>query len=176
MPWGEDLEPDLYQRLEQQLRPVADGIRVSETHGLLCGMLCGHGSGIERRWLDEVSSELPGVERWQAVLHELYRQTEADLTQPGMGFQALLPSDDRPLRERARALAEWCEGFLYGFGLSHSGERELAHQVQEALHDLAQFTQVEQQTLRGTEEDEAAYVQIAEFVWVAAMLIYHDES
>jgi len=139
-------------------------------------MLCARCADVQQRWLDEVVRENPPVGQQQAALQELYRQTEADLTPPSMGFHALLPSDARPLRERASALVEWCQGFLYGFGVSHPGDRELSDGVRVALEDLTQFTHIELQSLRGTDEDEAAYLQISEFVWVEAMLIYHEQT
>ena len=37
-----------------------------------------------------------------------------------MEFELLLPDDDAPLEQRATALSQWCQGFLYGFGTGGS--------------------------------------------------------
>ena len=63
---------------------------------------------------------------------------ETELADPELGFEPLLPADDRPLAERAEAMVDWCRGFLGGFGLAGAAAHaKLSDEAQEVLRDLA---------------------------------------
>ena len=49
-------------------------------------------------------------------LRELYLETSGALEGSEMEFELLLPEDEAPLDTRTVALAQWCQGFLYGLG------------------------------------------------------------
>ena len=99
-------------------------------------------------------------------------------------FAPLLPDDDSPLAERTIAMAQWCQGFLYGFGVSTadqssgqvSGKRDskLSPEIREVLHDFAQLARATVGEVEPTEEDENDYAEIVEYLRVGAQLI-HDE-
>lgn len=78
------------------------GTQASELHGSLCGFLAGggalaRGTVLASLQLDgEVSS--PSVEDL-AELDRLARQSENELIDSELGFELLLPADDRPLAE-----------------------------------------------------------------------------
>jgi len=117
----------------------------------------------------------------QALLQRLARQCETELTDPELGFEPLLPADDRPLTERADAMVDWCRGFLGGFGLAGTSvHAQLSDDAQEVLRDLG--TVAASSFDFGSEtEDEDALIEVQEFVRVAAMLLYtecnaHDPS
>jgi uncharacterized protein YgfB (UPF0149 family) len=149
----------------------------SELHGSLCGYLAGGGllrgtSVLAALQLDgEVTTPSPED---QALLTRLARQCELELADPELGFEPLLPEDDRPLVERAEAMVDWCRGFLGGFGLAGAGTHaKLSDEAQEILRDLG--TVASSSFDFGNEaEDEDALIEVQEFVRVAAMLLHTE--
>ncbi|HEV2680813.1 MAG TPA: UPF0149 family protein [Rhodanobacter sp.] len=160
------------------------GTEASELHGSLCGYLAGGGSlrgtsVLAALQLDgEATDPAPDD---QALLQRLARQCETELADPELGFEPLLPADDRPLTERADAMVDWCRGFLGGFGLAGTAAHaQLSDEAQEILRDLG--TVAASSFDFGDEtEDEDALIEVQEFVRVAAMLLHtectaHDPS
>ncbi len=85
-----------------------------------------------------------------------------------MEFAPLLPDDDEPLAERATALAQWCQGFLYGLGTGRLNSiDELPGEVGEIVHDLTEISRATPGEEDPTEDDEQAYAELVEFVRVA---------
>jgi hypothetical protein len=148
-------------------------------HGALCGLLCAGTTDPLDAWLRELFEDSePGdllVEECRTSLHGLYRETLSEMDDPGLGFSLLLPDDERALAERTRALGEWCQGFLYGVGLSGvAADEHLSPEAREALQTLSEITRVDVEQAAGAEEDEEAFEEVYEFVWVAAMLIREE--
>lgn len=160
------------------------GTEASELHGSLCGYLAGGGSlrgttVLGALQLDgEATDPAPDD---QALLQRLARQCETELSDPELGFEPLLPADDRPLPERAEAMVDWCRGFLGGFGLAGtSAHAQLSEEAQEILRDLGTVAASSFDFANET-EDEDALIEVQEFVRVAAMLLHtectaHDPS
>ena len=169
-----------FEPLHRQLE--SDGIEVNlpEVQGVLCGLICGGVDDARDRWLRELDPYLDGTDpsagETRETLHDLYEFTRSELEDPGLVFCPLLPDDGRPLRDRARALVAWCEGFLFGLGMSREAGREMAATTREALQDIAQITRMDLLKLQNSAEDEAAYIEIVEFVRVAVMLVYDDRA
>jgi len=110
------------------------------------------------------------------ALHTLYLRTLTTLQEGEMQFLPLLPDDDVPLEHRTATLAQWCEGFLYGFGTHEAAvHKTFSAEVQEIVRDFAEISRVEADgTEEPTEEDEQAYTELVEFVRVSVQLV-HDE-
>ncbi len=105
-----------------------------------------------------------------ADLERVIGRTVASLEEGGADFQPLL-SDETALSERALALGQWCQGFLYG--LANTTRRDLLEQGElgEVLQDFAQISQA----ARGEEESEVAenaYAELVEFVRVGVLLCF----
>ncbi len=152
------------------------GIQASELHGSLCGYLAGGGSlrgasVLSALQLDaEGEKTLPSASD-QALLDRLVKQCETDLADPELGFEPILPDDDRPLTERAEAMVEWCQGFLGGFGLAGAtAHAKLSEEAQEILRDLGAIAG-SSFDFEDEAEDEDALIEVQEFVRVAAMLL-----
>ena len=172
-----DDEPIGHDELDGVCARLRLAMTASELHGSLCGFLAGGGH------LDGASLlavlHLDGEETTpsaddQSVLDRVVRQSMAELADPELGFEPLLPPDDRPLPERAEALGDWCRGFLGGFGLGGAGTHaKLSEDAQEILRDL--------NTLAGAafdfgdeSEDEDSLIELHEFVRMAAMLLHAE--
>ncbi|MDP3858874.1 MAG: UPF0149 family protein [Stagnimonas sp.] len=146
----------------------------SEYHGALCGALCVRGSSEvdPLRLLERVAIEAPPPEV-QGPLASLRDATARDLADADSGIRLLLPDDEQPLALRARALGQWCEGFL--FGLASRGGLNLAQasaEVREVVEDLSQFTRAEFNDGDNAEIEEEAYAELVEYVRVGLQLVF----
>jgi uncharacterized protein len=152
-------------------------ISASELHGSLCGYLAANGQPGKRSLLEVLHLDAGGITvapADQAVLDELVRQSEAELADPELGFEPLLPSDDRPLPERADALVDWCRGFLGGFGLGGPDmHNRLSDEGKEILRDLSSIAS-SSLDFGNEDEDEDALIEVHEFVRMGAMLLFTE--
>ncbi len=153
------------------------GTGASELHGSLCGYLAGGGSLRESGVLAALQLDgeagSPGAGDL-AVLNRLARQSEGELADPGLGFEPLLPEDDRPLAERAEAMVDWCRGFLGGFGLAGTAAHaQLSDEAREILRDLGAVA-ASSFDFGDESEDEDALIEVHEFVRMAAMLLFAE--
>lgn len=158
-----------YQGLAQ-LTEGHPSFTVSELHGVLAGMLCADRGLDCGQWLELLSANdvgtLTPMER--DLLTTLYDTTRDELTSPDFDFHLMLPDDEEPLPERARALGEWCRGFLYGFG-ERSGGPECSEESAEVLRDFADISRIEADD--STDQDEQDFVEVAEYVRMAVQLL-----
>ena len=149
----------------------------SELHGSLCGYLAGGGALPEGKVLAALQLDgdvaAPSAEDL-ALLDRLAGQSKSELVDAELGFEPLLPADDRPLAERAQAMVDWCRGFLGGFGLAGaSAHAHLSDEAQEILHDLGAVA-ASSFDLGEESEDEDALIDVHEFVRMAAMLLFAE--
>lgn len=150
------------------------GIDAAELHGSLCGFLSGGGQTARQDWLRPLALEAEnGAPSPEGALDRLYLASCAQLADPDMGFGLLLPDEDRAVAERAEALLSWCRGFLGGFGLAAGAEPPLSPEAREALDDMSKIA-ASRLSYDDPEGDEAALIEVAEFVRVAALLLYGD--
>jgi uncharacterized protein len=153
------------------------GTEASELHGSLCGYLAGggslkHTSVLAALQLDGEATAPTSDD--QALLDRLARQCESELADPELGFEPLLPEDDRPLTERAEAMVEWCRGFLGGFGLAGaSAHATLSDEAQEVLRDLGTIA-ASSFDFGNEDEDEDALIEVQEFVRIGALLLHTE--
>lgn len=166
-----------HEKLQALVVRLRLGTSASELHGSLTGYLAGGGAvggdallGVLE--LDGEATEPTAADR--AELDALARQSQAALVDAELGFEPLLPEDDRPLAERAEAMVDWCRGFLGGFGLAGAAAHaQLSEEAQEVLRDLGTVA-ASSFDFGDEDEDEDALVEVQEFVRVAAMLLYAE--
>ncbi|MCC7219634.1 MAG: UPF0149 family protein [Candidatus Contendobacter sp.] len=167
-----------HQPLFERLTPLLGPFHPAELHGLLCGLLCGEGELALDRWLQLACEALAdGVELAppvQNLLAKLLDYGVAQLSDPDGSITPLLPDDDAPLPQRVDALGDWCQGLLYGLGISHVEQHDLlSEEGREFLRDVADIAHVglDQAT---SETDETAYVEVVEYLRVGLLIIHHD--
>jgi uncharacterized protein YgfB (UPF0149 family) len=165
-----------FPEVARVLQALQSSVAAAESHGCLCGALCTTQQYTLENWFDELVPEADadaGDDR--APLRLLFADTIRALRGEEMEFQLLLPDDDDALLERALALSQWCQGFLYGFGTGQAVAREeLTGEVNEVLRDLTHISQASVETGAEAEEEEQAYAEIVEYVRAGVQLI-HDE-
>lgn len=168
-----------YERVERQMASADIESSGAEVHGILCGLICTGREDARARWFGELFQEEQStdllVRECADSLKQLHDETVAAVEGPGLGFTPFLPDDEKPLKLRARAVAEWCQGFLYGVGVAGlpAGHR-FSEETQDALNSLTEITRMDLDQLSGDEEDEEALMEVTEFIWVAAMLVHSE--
>jgi len=171
-----------YDTLEDSLKRCGSSWDAAQTHGLLTGRLAIAGAPAGPDWLLHV---LEGVDAGNALRKEcqkhldtLYQSTFWQLSERLSEFEPLLPSDDDDVWLRTAALAHWCEGFLHGLvSAKHSDalkERLGAEPLSDVIRDMLQITRAGLDEESDEEENEAAYVELVEYLRVAAQLCYEE--
>jgi uncharacterized protein YgfB (UPF0149 family) len=151
---------------------------LAECHGILCGLLCRDpGSDVDiflrlLQLLEVVDEPGPAL---RISLQELFVGTRDQLVDENMSLALWLPDDDDPLEERILALAQWCTGFLAGLGSGPEGRLDtLSEDAGEALRDVQQIALAEFAGDIESEEDEAAFAEIEEYLRVVTLMLRED--
>lgn len=168
-----------FPEIAKVLQDLDSSVPAAESHGCLCGALCTTSDYPFARWLEEIVPESEGVEEAPVAQHEplqmLFSDTLNALRGDQMEFEPLLPDDDISLTQRAVALSQWCQGFLYGFGTGEArGDGELPTTVAEILRDFTHIGRASVQLEEESESEEEAYSEVLEYVRAAVQLV-HDE-
>ena len=166
---------------ERALRAVDAAVTISEGHGCLCGALCALPQFSSQSWLQELLPDPTDTESLVSsappdeALVQLHDETQVQLRGDSMEFAPLLPEDDAPLVERIAALAQWSQGFLYGFGIGAPRDiEEYPEDISEVLKDLSEIARANDVDTSGGEDDEQAYTDLVEYLRAAVQLV-HDE-
>ena len=156
-----------------------DPARVAETHGIVVGLLCGNPQQHEQELTDSLAALQVGdwdSERIREQLSPALSALHAELSSPEMDFRPLLPTSDRPLEERTRCLANWCSGFMTGFGASFPSAAmdKQPPETKEALQMLEQISRAASDPESDSEAEETAFFELAEFVKIAALMLREE--
>jgi len=168
-----------YYELEEKLDSAAAASGAAEAHGVLCGIICTGGKVSRESWLDHLlgegntlSAAAQGCsELLEGLQAEILRQFNDDL----LRFALLLPGDDASLLQRTQALSGWCAGYLYGLALG--GMREDAvfpGDLGEVIKDFYEISNADFVADPTDEENEAAYMEIMEYVRMSVLLMHEE--
>lgn len=162
-----------YLDLNQALNNTTLKLHPSQAHGIICGILSGN-SKSTTAWEELVTGGEESVKTHE-LLQALFEASAKQLHDFLFEFQLILPPDSDDLPSRAEALTLWCQGFLTGLKLAQVQivGREPG-EVTEAINDLIEIAKMNYEDVVANEEDEAAYVELVEYVRMAAILIYQD--
>ena len=157
-----------YDTWAMMLEQASAALGASEAHGVLVGLIC---AGVSD---DDMAIAALGADETDPDLRdglETMRRRIADALAEGeLGVEPLLPSDERPVVQRSRALIEWCRGFMAGFYF-HGRDMEASDHLEilaEALTDIGDLAQAS-----GT-ADESDLSELVEYLRVAVQLIYDE--
>lgn len=158
-------------------RLTNDAADAAECHGHLLGLLCAQIENPVGQWLDALLSAAPSdnalLEEARMEMDAVGRLLVGKVADGNLEYQLLLPDDDEPLSERAAALAHWCQGFL--FGMAQGGIKNFAGLPGDCSELLNDFSEITKLTVENdTEEDEAAFIELEEFVRVGSQLIFEE--
>ncbi len=182
----------LISDVETALYKVDAMMGAAEAHGALCGMLCARGSTELSEWSDHVLGEQEAgnvlLRDVVSVLSALHQNTLEQLNDALTEFHLLLPDDDDDLTLRVEALANWCQGFVYGLAAGGLKEdTEIPEDSQEIIRDMIEISragleQLDDEEEEGDgedagdseEENERAYMEIMEYVRTGILLIHEE--
>lgn len=171
-----------FEVLDGTLKRCGASWDAAQSHGLLTGQLAIAGVPAAPDWLLQV---LEGTDQanalraeCQRVLDVLYQSTFWQLSERLSEFEPVLPADDEDVALRAAALGHWCEGFLHGLVSARHSEalrdRLAAQPLSDIIKDLLQITRAGLDEESDEEDNESAYVELVEYVRVAAQLCYEE--
>ena len=168
------IQPD-YTHVQQLLTQERSLTDAAEAHGTLAGCLCGAAGYRFEDWLKEILPEGRAQDAAHGTLLELFEATAGALREAEMDFEPLLPSDAQPIDVRTAALAEWCQGFLYGLGAGHiTAASELPGETGEIVRDFVEISRAGVDAEQGEESNESAYAELVEFVRVGVQLLFEE--
>jgi len=166
----------LYQQMLEQFDSAGVIVSPAELHGHLCGRhVVGHhlqgsfGLRVVSDYVDLPTSELQSIyEDLESLIAQRIMVMDEDL----FSFRLFLPEDNVALSVRLTELAVWCEGFLNGLGATVGDEEaKLMQAEQDTLADLVEVSRLETE-VDDTDENEALYAEISEFVRLAAFNLF----
>ena len=170
---------DAIGRIDAYLQRLELDMTASECHGQLTGLICARNELGQAAWASFIApAYMPGdllaAEAMQG-LEQLRRDTESELSDAVLDFHPLLPGDKVALEERIDALADWCQGFL--LGLAEGGIKDLENlpgDSGEIIKDLIEIARAGSYDLEESEEDEASFFQLLEYVRTGVLLINEE--
>ncbi|MGL4899578.1 MAG: UPF0149 family protein, partial [Shewanella sp.] len=141
------------------------------------GLICG---GVDQQgdlWIKPLFDLMNDGQPLPAPLHqlvcELFQDSITRLVDFEFGFTPLLPEEEEPLSQRVEALSLWTQSFLTGIAIIQPKLNQASDEVREVIKDLAEIAQVEFDVV-DDEESETAYVELLEFVRIAAIMCYSE--
>ena len=169
------MHPQHYSEIERVLSDERSLADAAEAHGTLTGCLCAAIGYRFEDWLLEILPEGRAQPLSRETLRDLYMHTAGALEGPEMQFELLLPGDAQSIDIRTAALAQWCQGFLYGLGTSVvQDESGLPGDIGEIVRDLTEITHVAVDSRQSEESNESAYAELVEFVRVGVQLVFDE--
>ncbi len=163
---------DQLQKVLADSRALTDA---AEAHGTLTGALCAALDFTLDDWCAELYADGRADDDALSALRDVFNETRAALVSDQMDFRPLLPDDDASIESRAEALGHWCQGFLYGLGSRPlPGPEQMSREAGEVVRDLTAMTQVTADAEASEESNEEAWLELTEFVRVAAQLLFDE--
>ncbi len=165
-----------YAEIQQVLHEEHSLSEPAEAHGTLAGSLC---TAVTYRFEDWLSEILPAgyaqAPATTATLQEVYAQTAQALVGVDAAFDLLLPEEEQPIDARTAALAQWCQGFLYGLGSRAIQDvSRLTGDAGEVVRDLSEITRAAVDDADDAESNESAFTELVEFVRVGVQLVFAE--
>jgi uncharacterized protein len=175
-----------YSDLDNALRRCGASWNAAQAHGLLCGRLClPSGDSLRetvREWVATVQDggEAGSTSRADcaALLERASTTTLRQFAERQSQFVPLLPEDAGTVELRTEALSHWCEGFLHGLVSGNPApavrSRLAAQPLADIIRDFLEMTRAAVDEQADEETNEEAYVELVEYIRVAAQLAYEE--
>lgn len=152
-------------------------LSAAEMHGMVSGIIASGAPLVTSEWqalLADLANEgqafSPSMKRLLADMNEMIA---SDLADPELGFQLLLPGDEEPLNERLKALTDWVQSFLVGFGVNQQNLTEASDDLREAIQDMAEIARLSDD-VDANEEGERAFYEVTEYVRITAIMCFNE--
>lgn len=148
---------------------------LAELQGALCGLLCMDALADRKNWYVQLFEDFSPSEEEKQDLTHLFDDTIQSLNSLDFDFQIELPDDNAPIVSRLSAMADWCQGLVYGLGTSGmTNETELSDDCQEYVTDVIKISQVNFENVEDTEEERANFEELVEYIRMGLFLLYGE--
>jgi hypothetical protein len=168
-----------FEELDRILARWGAAVGAAEAHGILCGLCCHReGPSLVAFFQQVVGEGAPGAGVIPEVDREFLVQVAAETRESfrslDYDFALILPADEKTVDARIQALAEWSQGFLYGIGNTGVDFAGFGEDPLSFLRDLNAISRAGPSDAEDAEEDEAALVEVIEYVRAGAMLLWEE--
>lgn len=162
-----------YTEIADALKQTSAKFDASEIHGLLCGLISATSGKADIPWKILLGNKKNP--KTQEILLSLYEYSYHQMSEFSFEFNLLLPNDLIDLNQRAEALGLWCQGFIVGL---ERGKVQIQNrppsEMTDALNDLIEISEVDYGNIDSSDDDEAAYFELVEYVRLAVLMIFHE--
>ena len=170
-----DSVPD-YASLVSTLQRCAAAYSPSEAHGFALGLLIAGVSEPSKAWAEELYSDLDPADvlagECRAALERLFSAVFVAADAAPMQLALLLPQDIEVNAQRLAAVRDWCDGFLFGFGLGGKvSSADLSQAGSDFLRDITEFTRLDTGAVENSAENQAALIEIEEYLREGVFLL-----
>lgn len=166
-----------YDALNQHLERENMLLCAAEIHGMLCGLVASGAPLKQSEWqglmIDLANEGQAFSVGMKSLLNDIHQQVGEDLSDPQMSFQLLLPGDEEPLAERLKALTDWVQSFLVGFGVNQQNLAEASEDLREAIQDLSEIARLSDD-VEPDDDGERAYYEVTEYVRISAIMCFNE--
>ncbi|RTE85527.1 MULTISPECIES: UPF0149 family protein [Gammaproteobacteria] len=167
----------LFETWNQWLEREGMITSAAELHGMLTGLMASGQQVQQSDWLNVVADLAHEGQAFSAQMNErletLGRKIREDLASAELNFQLLVPGDEELLSERLKALAEWTQCFLVGFGVNQQNLKAASNELREGIEDMAEIAKLSPE-MEGDEEDERAFYEVSEYVRITAIMCFNE--
>lgn len=151
----------------------------AESQGFALGLYAADVPEPFQVWQQELYSEFDPADvlagECRATLDRVFADVLAAGADGPMQLSLLLPQDIQVDSTRLGAVRDWCQGFLFGFGLGgESVAARLSEQSRGLLQDMAEMTRLDADDADNTPDNQSALIEIEEYLRVGVMLIRDD--
>ena len=92
-----------------------------------------------------------------------------------LDLELLLADEDDELVERSRSLAEWCQGFMSGLGLSGVKDGQIPSESQELIADFYKIANLDSDNKDDLDQgNDFALMELIEYVRMGTIYIFED--
>ncbi|MGB5252831.1 MAG: UPF0149 family protein [Sedimenticolaceae bacterium] len=150
----------------------------SEVQGFALGLFAAGVPEAHRVWQQELYSDFDPKDVLAGECRTILERVFASVFATPAAINThtlLLPEDIVVDAARLAAVRDWCQGFLYGFGLGgEAAAQRLSPQARELLADIAEVTRLDTASVSDSKENQSALIEIEEYLRVGAVLIRDD--
>lgn len=165
-----------YREVNESLQRAGFRQCPAELHGFALGMAV---TGLPEPltiWRQEVYAEFDSddvlANECRALLDRVFAAAVADAADDQASLSLFLPQDIVVDAQRLAAVRDWCQGFLFGFGLGgDTAGASLSPQTRELLNDFAEFTRLDTDDVENSEENQSALIEVEEYLREGVLLI-----
>jgi uncharacterized protein YgfB (UPF0149 family) len=173
---GRIIMSQLYFPSLEANKSSGDGpVSTSELQGALCGLLCLDSQANRMSWHKNLFDDIHPDEDELLDLTALFDDTVQALNSLDFDFQLSLPEDAAPIASRLTAMSDWCQGLIYGLGISGlTDDTELSADSQEYIADVIKIGQISHEDIEESDEEDNNFEELVEYLRMGLFLIYGE--